>query len=85
MIAVLDNHDQLLCLTDEYFDSNLHRYLQGTAAFFACSVVQTDEIAQYFKVGNKISFVRDEIEYHFDITNAKKTEKLVTIQSDSLT
>ncbi|MGM8141209.1 phage tail spike protein [Enterococcus italicus] len=85
MLAVLDNNDRLQCLTDEYFDSCLHTFLQGTAAFFTCSVLQTAEIAQYFKVGNKLSFVSNEVSYHFDITKMSKNEKLVTIQADSLT
>jgi hypothetical protein len=85
MLAVLDNNDRLQCLTDEYFDSCLHTFLQGTAAFFTCSVLQTAEIAQYFKVGNKLSFVSNEVSYHFDITKMNKNEQLVTIQADSLT
>lgn len=85
MLAVLDNNDRLQCLTDEYFDSCLHTFLQGTAAFFTCSVLQTAEIAQYFKVGNKLSFISNEVSYHFDITKMSKNEKLVTIQADSLT
>lgn len=85
MLAVLDNNDRLQCLTDDYFDSCLHTFLQGTAAFFTCSVLQTSEIAQYFKVGNKLSFVSNEVSYHFDITKMNKNEQLVTIQADSLT
>lgn len=85
MLAVLDNNDRLQCLTDDYFDSSLHTFLQGTAAFFTCSVLQTAEIAQYFKVGNKLSFVSNEVSYHFDITKMNKNEQLVTIQADSLT
>ncbi len=85
MLAVLDNNDRLQCLTDEYFDSCLHTFLQGTAAFFTCSVLQTSEIAQYFKVGNKLSFVSNDVNYHFDITKMNKNEQLVTIQADSLT
>ena len=85
MLAVLDNNDRLQCLTDEYFDSCLHTFLQGTAAFFTCSVLQTSEIAQYFKVGNKLSFVSNDVNYHFDITKMHKNEQLVTIQADSLT
>lgn len=85
MLAVLDNNDRLVCLTDDYFDSSLHTFLQGTAAFFTCSVLQTAEIAQYFKVGNKLSFVSNEVSYHFDITKMSKNERLVTIQADSLT
>lgn len=85
MLAVLDNNDRLQCLTDDYFDSCLHTFLQGTAAFFTCSVLQTSEIAQYFKVGNKLSFVSNDVNYHFDITKMNKNEQLVTIQADSLT
>lgn len=85
MLAVLDNNDRLQCLTDDYFDSSLHTFLQGTAAFFTCSVLQTAEIAQYFKVGNKLSFVSNDVNYHFDITKMNKNEQLVTIQADSLT
>lgn len=85
MLAVLDNNDRLQCLTDDYFDSSLHTFLQGTAAFFTCSVLQTAEIAQYFKVGNKLSFVSNEVSYHFDVTKMNKNEQLVTIQADSLT
>ena len=85
MIAILDNQDHLLCLLDDYTDSNLHTFLQGTAAFFKCSVVQNSEYAQYFKVGNKISFVWNNVSYHFDITLSTSTEQLVTIQADSLT
>lgn len=85
MLAVLDNNDRLQCLTDDYFDSSLHTFLQGTAAFFTCSVLQTSEIAQYFKVGNKLSFVSNDVNYHFDITKMNKNEQLVTIQADSLT
>ena len=85
MIAILDNQDHLLCLLDDYTDSNLHTFLQGTAAFFKCSVVQNSEYAQYFKVGNKVSFVRNDVSYHFDITATTKNEELVSIQADSLT
>lgn len=77
--------DKLVCLTDDYFDGNLHSFLEGTAAFFKCSVVQKSSIAQYFKVGNKISFIYDEKHYHFDITSMTKNESIVTIQADSLT
>lgn len=82
---MLDNNDRLQCLTDDYFDGSLHTFLQGTAAFFTCSVLQTAEIAQYFKVGNKLSFVSNEVSYHFDITKMSKNERVVTIQADSLT
>ena len=85
MIAILDNQDHLLCLLDDYTESNLHTFLQGTAAFFKCSVVQNSEYSQYFKVGNKISFVWNDISYHFDITATTKNEELVSIQADSLT
>lgn len=85
MIAILDNQDHLLCLLDDYTESNLHTFLQGTAAFFKCSVVQNSEYSQYFKVGNKISFVWNDISYHFDITATTKNEELVGIQADSLT
>lgn len=85
MIAILDNQDHLLCLLDDYTKSNLHTFLQGTAAFFKCSVVQNSEYSQYFKVGNKISFVWNDISYHFDITATTKNEELVGIQADSLT
>lgn len=85
MIAILDNQDHLLCLLDDYTDSNLHTFLQGTAAFFKCSVVQNSEYSQYFKVGNKVSFVWNDISYHFDITATTKNEELVSIQADSLT
>lgn len=85
MIAILDNQDHLFCLLDDYTDSNLHTFLQGTAAFFKCSVVQNSEYAQYFKVGNKISFVWNNVSYHFDITASSKNEQLITIQADSLT
>lgn len=85
LIAILDNNDQLLCVTKDYFDSNLHPFLQGTAAFFSCSVLQRSEMSQYFKVGNKISFVYDETAYHFDITDMVKNEMYVTIQADTLT
>lgn len=84
-IAILDNTDKLVCLTDDYFDGNLHTFLEGTAAFFKCSVVQKSSIAQYFKVGNKLSFIYDDKHYHFDITNMTKNESIVTIQADSLT
>lgn len=85
MIAILDNQDHLLCLLDDYTESNLHTFLQGTAAFFKCSVVQNSEYSQYFKVGNKVSFVWNDISYHFDITATTKNEELVSIQADSLT
>lgn len=85
MIAILDNNDQLLCVTEDYFDSNLHTFLQGTAAFFSCSILQKSEMAQHFKVGSKISFVYNEIAYHFDITDMVKNETYVTIQADTLT
>lgn len=85
MIAILDNQDHLLCLLDDYTESNLHAFLQGTAAFFKCSVVQNSEYSQYFKVGNKVSFVWNDISYHFDITATTKNEELVSIQADSLT
>ena len=85
LIAILDNNDQLLCVTKDYFDGNLHTFLQGTAAFFSCSIVQRLEMSQHFKVGNKISFVYDEIAYHFDITDMVKNETYVTIQADTLT
>lgn len=85
MIAILDNQDHLLCLLDDYTESNLHTFLQGTAAFFKCSVVQNSEYSQYFKVGNKVSFVWNDISYHFDITATTKKEELVSIQADSLT
>lgn len=85
LLAILDNSDQLLCVTRDYFDGNLHTFLQGTAAFFSCSVLQRTEMAQHFKVGNKISFVYDEIAYHFDITDMVKNENYVTIQADTLT
>lgn len=85
MIAILDNQDHLLCLLDDYTESNLHTFLQGTAAFFKCSVVQNSEHSQYFKVGNKVSFVWNDISYHFDITTTTKNEELVSIQADSLT
>lgn len=85
MIAILDNQDHLLCLLDDYTESNLHTFLQGTAAFFKCSVVQNSEYAQYFKVGNKVSFVWNDIGYHFDITATTKSEEIVSIQADSLT
>lgn len=85
MIAILDNQDHLLCLLDDYTESNLHTFLQGTAAFFKCSVVQNSEYAQYFKVGNKVSFVWNDVSYHFDITLSTSNEQLITIQADSLT
>ena len=85
MIAILDNQDHLLCLLDDYTESNLHTFLQGTAAFFKCSVVQNSEYSQYFKVGNKVSFVWNDISYHFDITATTKNEEVVSIQADSLT
>ncbi|MGO5334360.1 phage tail protein [Enterococcus cecorum] len=85
MIAILDNQDHLLCLLDDYTDSNLHTFLQGTAAFFKCSVVQNSEYSQYFKVGNKVSFVWNDISYHFDTTATTRNEELVSIQADSLT
>lgn len=85
MIAILDNQDHLLCLLDDYTESNLHTFLQGTAAFFKCSVVQNSEYSQYFKVGNKVSFVWNDISYHFDITATTRNEELVSIQADSLT
>ncbi|CAI3388178.1 hypothetical protein CIRMBP1307_00810 [Enterococcus cecorum] len=85
MIAILDNQDHLLCLLDDYTESNLHTFLQGTAAFFKCSVIQNSEYAQYFKVGNKVSFVWNDVSYHFDITLSTSNEQLITIQADSLT
>nr|DAF83288.1 MAG TPA: tail protein [Bacteriophage sp.] len=63
----------------------LHTFLQGTAAFFKCSVIQKAEIAKYFTVGNKISFVSNGKAYHFDITQMSKNEQTLTIQADSLT
>ena len=85
LIAILDNKDQLLCVTDDYFDGNLHRFLQGTAAFFRCSILQNSELSQYFVVGNKISFFYNATAFHFDITDMVKDEEIVTIQADSLT
>ena len=85
LIAILDNKDQLLCVTDDYFDGNLHRFLQGTAAFFRCSILQNSEFSQYFVVGNKISFFYNATAFHFDITDMVKDEEIVTIQADSLT
>ncbi len=85
MLAVLDNQDNLLCVTEDYFDSNLHRFLVGTAAFFSCSVLQTAGIAPFFKVGNKLSFVYNTVQYHFDITNMVKNEQKIEIKADSLT
>lgn len=85
LIAILDNKDQLLCVTDDYFDGNLHRFLQGTAAFFRCSILQNSELSQYFVVGNKISFFYNSTAFHFDITDMVKDEEIVTIQADSLT
>ena len=85
LIAILDNKDQLLCVTDEYEGGNLHTYLLGTAAFFRCSILQKSAMAPYFKVGNKISFIYKNTAYHFDITDMVKNEKYVTVQADSLT
>ncbi len=85
MLAILDNNDRLVCLTDDFFDGNLHEFLIGTAAFFKCSVNQKSTIAQYFKIGNKISFIHAGKQYHFDITDMIKNEETVTIQADSLT
>ncbi|MHC5375816.1 hypothetical protein ACYSNU_18860, partial [Enterococcus sp. LJL120] len=85
LLAVLDNQDNLLCVTEDYFDSNLHRFLVGTAAFFSCSVLQTAEIAPFFKVGNKLSFVYKSNQYHFDITDMVKNEQKIEIKADSLT
>ncbi|MEO2552769.1 phage tail protein [Enterococcus casseliflavus] len=85
LIAILDNKDQLLCVTDEYEGGNLHTYLLGTAAFFRCSILQKSAISPFFKVGNKISFIYKNTAYHFDITDMVKNEKYVTVQADSLT
>lgn len=85
LIAILDNKDQLLCVTDEYEGGNLHTYLLGTAAFFRCSILQKSAMAPFFKVGNKISFIYKNTAYHFDITDMVKNEKYVTVQADSLT
>lgn len=85
LIAILDNKDQLLCVTDEYEGGNLHTYLLGTAAFFRCSILQKSAMSPYFKVGNKISFIYKNTAYHFDITDMVKNEKYVTVQADSLT
>ena len=85
LIAILDNKDQLLCVTDEYEGGNLHTYLLGTAAFFRCSILQKSAMAPYFKVENKISFIYKNTAYHFDITDMVKNEKYVTVQADSLT
>lgn len=85
LIAILDNKDQLLCVTDEYEGGNLHTFLLGTAAFFRCSILQKSAMAPFFKVGNKISFIYKNTAYHFDITDMVKNEKYVTVQADSLT
>lgn len=85
LIAVLDNKDQLLCVTDEYFGGNLHTFLQGTAAFFRCSVLQKSDLSQYFNEGYKLSFIYRGKSYHFDITDVVQNEDYVTVQADSLT
>ncbi|MHC5375820.1 phage tail spike protein, partial [Enterococcus sp. LJL120] len=50
-----------------------------------CSVLQTAEIAPFFKVGNKLSFVYKSNQYHFDITDMVKNEQKIEIKADSLT
>lgn len=50
LIAILDNKDQLLCVTDEYEGGNLHTYLLGTAAFFRCSILQKSAMAPFLKL-----------------------------------
>lgn len=85
LIAVLDNKDQLLCVTDEYFDGNLHTFLQGTAAFFRCSVLQKSDLSQFFIEGHKLSFIYQNKSYHFDITDVVSNEDYVNVQADSLT
>ncbi|MGF2080123.1 phage tail protein [Enterococcus casseliflavus] len=85
LIAVLDNKDQLLCVTDEYFDGNLHTFLQGTAAFFRCSILQKSDLSQFFIEGHKLSFIYQNKSYHFDITDVVSNEDYVNVQADSLT